>query len=120
MPDPSVPTVIEMLDVATRYYFLIPASESKLTNPDEVQEAIRFLKVNKAPGQNGILNRALKHLPQRTVCFLVQIFYAVLTHHCPSVRKQARLISKLKPGKDPALHSSYRPNKYLGHKWQTI
>jgi hypothetical protein len=84
--DPSVPTVIEMVDVALRSYFLTPASEPELTNPDEVQEAIRGLKFNKAPGPNGIPNRALKHLPQRAVSLLVHIFNAVLfTHHFPSV-----------------------------------
>jgi len=77
-----------MVDVALRSYFLTPASEPKLTNPDEVQEAIRGLKVNKAPGPNGIHNRALKHLPRRAVSLLVQIFNAVLlTHHFPSVWK---------------------------------
>jgi hypothetical protein len=50
--------------VALRSYFLIPISEPKLTIPDEVQEAIRGLKVRKAPGQNGVPNRALKHLPR--------------------------------------------------------
>jgi hypothetical protein len=53
-----------MFDVALRSYFLTPASEPKLTNPDKVQEAIRGLKVSKAPGPNGIPNRALKHIPQ--------------------------------------------------------
>jgi hypothetical protein len=48
-----------MVDLALRSYFLTPASE---TNPDEVQEAIRGLKVGKAPGLNGITSRALKHL----------------------------------------------------------
>jgi hypothetical protein len=62
--DPSVPAVIEMVDAALRSYFQTPASEAKLTNPDEVHEAIRGLKVGKAPGPNGIANRALKHLPQ--------------------------------------------------------
>jgi len=62
--DPAVPAVIEMVDVVLRSYFLTPASEPKLTNPDEVQEAIRSLRVSKAPGPNGIPNRALKHLPQ--------------------------------------------------------
>jgi hypothetical protein len=36
------------------------------------------LKVSKAPGQNRIPNRAFKHLPQRAVSLLVQIFNAVL------------------------------------------
>jgi len=35
------------------------ASEPKLTNPEEVQEVISGLKVNKTPGPNGIPNRAL-------------------------------------------------------------
>jgi len=95
-----------MVDVALRFYFLTPANERKLTNPDEVQEAIRGLKVNKEPATS----RALKHFPQRAVSILVQIFNAVLlTHHFPSVWKHAKVISILKPGKDPALRSSYRP-----------
>ena len=61
--DPTVPAVIEMVDVGLTSYFMLPASENKLTNPDEVQEAIRVLKASKAPGPNGIPNRALKHLP---------------------------------------------------------
>jgi len=36
---------------------MIPASEPKLTNSDEV----RGLKLSKAPCQNGISNRALKY-----------------------------------------------------------
>jgi hypothetical protein len=107
---PSVPAVIEVVDVALRSYFMSPASEPKLTNPDEVQAAIRGLKVGKAPGPNGIPNGALKHLPKRAVSLLVQIFKAVLrTHHFPSAWKHARVISILKPGKDPAQLSSYGP-----------
>jgi hypothetical protein len=80
--DPSVPAVIETVDVALRSYFLTPASEPKLTNADEVQETIRGLKVSKAPGPNGIPNRTLKHLPQRAVILLAQTFNAILlTHH---------------------------------------
>ena len=84
--DPSVPAVIEMVDVALRCYFLTPASEHKLTNPDEGHEAIRGLKVSKAPGPDNIPNRALKHLPQRAVSLLAHIF--------PS-RKPALLVSYL-------------------------
>ena len=61
--DPSVPAVIEMVDVELWSHFMAPVSEPKLTNPEEVQKAIRGLKVSKAPGPNGIPNRALKHLP---------------------------------------------------------
>jgi hypothetical protein len=62
--DPSVSIVIEMVDVALRSDFLTPASEPMLTTPDEVHEGFRGHKVGKAPGPNGISNRALKHLPQ--------------------------------------------------------
>ena len=69
-----------MVELGLRSYFMAPASEPKLTNPEEVQEAIRGLKVSKAPVPNGIPNRALKHLPQRAVSLLV----LVLTHHFPT------------------------------------
>jgi len=100
--------------VTLRSYFLISASEPKLTNPEEVQEAIRGLKASEAQGQNGIPNRTLKHLPQGAVSLLVQIFKVILlTHHFPTVWKQAQVISILKPGKDPPLPSSYRPISLL-------
>jgi hypothetical protein len=108
--DPSVPAIIEPVDVALKSYFQAPASEPKLTSPDEVHKAINGLKVGKAPGPNGIPNRALKHLSQRPVFLLVQIFNTILlTHHFPSLWKHARVISILKSGKDAALPSSYRP-----------
>jgi hypothetical protein len=109
-----VPAVIETVNVGLRSYFMAPASEPMLTNPEEVQEAIRGLRVSKAPGPNGIPNRALKHLPQRAVNLLVLIFNTILvTHHFPTAWKHARVISILKPGKDPALPSSYRPISLL-------
>jgi len=93
-----------MVEVAMGSYLMTPASEHKLTSPDEVQEVIRCLKVSKAPGSNGISNRALKHLPQQAVSLVVLIFNAILlTHHFPTVCKHALVISILKPGKDPAL-----------------
>jgi hypothetical protein len=107
--DPSFPVVIETVNVGLRSYFMTPASEPKLTNPDEVQKAIRGLKFSKATGPKGIPNRALKHLTQRAASLLVLIFNAILLiHHFPTAWKHARVISILKPGKDPALPSSYR------------
>jgi hypothetical protein len=62
--DPSVPAVIETIDVGLRSYFMAPASNPKLTKPVEAQEANKVLKIGNAPGQNVIPNRALKHTPQ--------------------------------------------------------
>jgi hypothetical protein len=56
-----------MVDVELRSYFMSPASEPKLTNPDEFRNVIRGLKVSKDPGPDGIPKRVLKHLPQRAV-----------------------------------------------------
>jgi hypothetical protein len=112
--DPSFPAITEKVDVALRSYLMTPASDPKLTNPEEVQEAIRGVKVSKAPAPNGISNRALKHLPQRAVSLLVLIFNAILvTHHFATAWKHARVISILKPGKDPAILSSYWPISLL-------
>jgi hypothetical protein len=68
--DPSVPANSEMFDVGLRSYFLSLASEAKLTNPDEVQKAIRSLIFGKGPGPIGTPNRALKHLSGQVVSFL--------------------------------------------------
>jgi hypothetical protein len=58
--------------------------------------------------------RPSKHLPQRAVSHLVLIFNAILlTHHFPTAWKNAQVISILKPRKDRALPSSYRPIIFL-------
>jgi hypothetical protein len=44
--DPSVPAVIETVNVGLRSYLKAPASEPKLTNPEEVYEAISCLRVS--------------------------------------------------------------------------
>jgi hypothetical protein len=85
-----------------------------LTNSAEVQVAIRGLKISKAPGPDGIPNRVLKHLPQRVIFLLVALFYAIFrAQYFPPVWKHARVISILKPGKYPALPSSYLPISLL-------
>jgi hypothetical protein len=112
--DPSVPAVIEMVNKAMRAYEYAPVSEPKLTSPSEVQQAIRGLKVGKAPGPNGIRNMVLRHLPKRAITFLMKVFNAVLRmQYFPSAWKQARVVSILKPGKDPTLPPSYRPISLL-------
>jgi hypothetical protein len=38
MTDPSVPAVIEMIDMVLRSYFMTPASEPKLAIPEEFHD----------------------------------------------------------------------------------
>jgi hypothetical protein len=85
--------------VALRFYFMVTAGEPKLTNREAVKEAMRGLKLSKAPGPNSIPNRAMKHLTQQAVSLLVLIFKAIFfTHHFPTAWKHARPISILKLG----------------------
>ena len=70
--------------------------------------------MGKAPGLIGIPNRALKHPPMWAVLLLVHVFNAILRiHHFPPVWKHARVISIVKPGRDPAQPVSYRPISLL-------
>jgi hypothetical protein len=106
--DPSDPAVIEKENEAMRAFEYAHASEPKLTSPSEVQQAIRGLKGGKAPGPYGIPNRV--ETSERAITFLTKVFNEVLRRqYFPSVWKRARVVSILKPGKDPTLPSSYRP-----------
>jgi hypothetical protein len=99
-----------MVDVELRSHFMSSAGEPYLTKVYAVQDVIRLLKVSKAPGPIVIPNRAVTHLPQRSLSLLAQIFNTIhLTHHVSTIRKHARLTSTTKPGKDPELPSSYWP-----------
>jgi hypothetical protein len=98
-----------MVNVAMRAYECAPTSEPKLTSPSEVLQAIKGLRVGKAKGPNVIPNRVLKYLPKREITFLTEVFNAVLCrHYFPPAWKQARVVSVLKPRKDPMLYSFHR------------
>lgn len=75
--DPSEPAVIEMVNEVMRAYALSPGSESQLTNPADIQNAIQGLKVGKVQPPNSIPNRALKHFPPSVVFLLVGLFNAI-------------------------------------------
>jgi hypothetical protein len=105
---------VEQVREAMELFAPAPASEPLLTSPTEVSKAIVELKVGKALGPNGVPNRALRNLPRKAVTFLMKVFNGVLKwQHYPAVWKHTCVISLLKPGKDPALPSSYRPISLL-------
>jgi hypothetical protein len=112
--NPPYLAVIEKVAEVFQAYSYARTREPKLTNPIDVQDAIRGLEVGKAPGPNGLLNRALKYFPQRAICLLTALFNtAFLEQYFPRGRK-ARVFSILKLGKDPSLPSSYWPFSLIG------
>jgi hypothetical protein len=58
------------------------------------------LKLGKAHGFDGIPNKCLRHLPRRPLIRLI--------HHCHFLAswKEAKIITLLKPGKDPKFTSN--------------
>jgi hypothetical protein len=107
--DPSDPAVCESVYEAMRAYEYAAASETKFTSHSEVLHAVRGLKVGKAPGPNGIPKWVLRLLSKRAITFLTKVFKAVRRQYFPPALKHSRVVSKLKPGKDPTLSSSCRP-----------
>jgi hypothetical protein len=104
---PSDPAVIEKVAEALQAYSYAPASEPKLTNPMDVRDAIRG-KVAEAPGSNGFPKKVLKHFLQRAISLLALFNTALLAQYFPPLWKHARVISILKPGKNPSVPSSYQ------------
>jgi hypothetical protein len=111
--DPSVPAVIETVEAALKSYFQAPASEPTLTNPDEVHDAIRGLKVGKAPGPNGIPDSLEASSPASGTTPGPNLQRNLPHPSLPLLVEHARVISILKAEKNPALPSSYRPISLL-------
>jgi hypothetical protein len=88
------------------------ASDFKLTNPTEVYDVIRcVMKVGKAPGQNGIPNMDLKHLPLSVISLLVMIFNERFQiQYFPPAWKHDRMFSIL----------VLSTHKSVGHDWQDV
>jgi hypothetical protein len=104
--DPSDPAYIARVGVALRAYSYASAREPILTYPEN---AIQGIKVSKSPGSGCILNRAISHHPQRVIFLLVVLSNVIFrAQYFTTLWKHTRVISILKPGKDPALSSSCR------------
>jgi hypothetical protein len=112
---PTHPAVLEKIIEAMGSSDYAPASEPKLTSPSEVIQATGGIKGGKAPCVNGIPNWVLRHVSKRTITFLTKVFTAVLRRqYFPLAWKHARVVSTVKPGKDPMLPFSNRPINLLG------
>lgn len=84
------------------------------TNIAELRSVIKKFKNMKAPGDDGIFYILIKKLPETTLSLLVRIFNKCLElAYFPDKWKNAKVIPILKPDKNPAEASSYRPISLL-------
>lgn len=81
---------------------------------EAVSAKIRSLSWKKAPGMDGISNRALKLLPNEAISSLTRLINAVI--QCgvfPKVWKCAIVVTLPKKGKDPSIPENRRPISLL-------
>ncbi|GBP50544.1 Probable RNA-directed DNA polymerase from transposon BS [Eumeta japonica] len=93
---------------------LEPKDDLTPVSLSEVQLLVRSLKTRKAPGLDGVSNKAIKCFPQQLLSLLVAIFNACLQNcYFPPAWKEAEVIGIHKPGKPRDLPASYRPISLL-------
>ena len=84
------------------------------TDLDEVKSIIKKFKNMKAPGDDGIFYILIKKMPESTLCFLAKLFNKCFQlAYFPGKWKNAKVVPILKPDKNPAEASSYRPISLL-------
>jgi exonuclease III len=77
---------------------------------DELKEAIKEIKIGKAPGFDGIHPEFLVHLGRRALQWLTKFFSHILqTGRIPKAFKKSKVIAVLKPNKPHDRTESYRP-----------
>ena len=84
------------------------------TDLDEVKTITKNFQNMKAPGDDGIFYILIKKLPESTLSFLVKLFNRCFhLSYFPDKWKNAKVVPILKPDKNPAEASSYRPISLL-------
>ena len=88
---------------------------------EELDVALKTLKVNKAAGFDGVYPEFLKAIGPKTKLWLIEFFNEILrTGNLPRLFKQAKIIAILKPGKDGTDASHYRPVSLLSMTFKVI
>jgi hypothetical protein len=111
---PSSPVEAEVLQEVETYTSSDGFQALSPTTPKEVKFFIKRLKNNKAPGQDGLKNSALKHLPMKVIARLTSIFNACffLTFF-PDPFKEAIVVPIQKANQSSCDPTSYRPISLL-------
>ncbi|GBP30958.1 Probable RNA-directed DNA polymerase from transposon BS [Eumeta japonica] len=88
---------------------LEPKDDLPPVSMSEVQKLVKSLKTRKAPGLDGIGNKAIKCFSLPLLSLLVAVFNACLRNcYFPPAWKEAEIIGIYKPGKLRDLPASYR------------
>lgn len=96
--------------------FPLPVAVSSIsfTDDDEIILIIKGLKNNKAPGNDSINNKLLRHLPARGIKIISIIINGCLKlSYFPAIWKIAKVVPIHKHGKDKSDINSYRPISLL-------
>src|SRR5678815_4131319 len=135
LPDNSLPSSKQQADSLAKHYANISRKPTLLINrvtkkqlkklPSDhnppppfttnmISETIKTLKNSPATGPDSISNFHLKHLGRKAILLITEIFNkSWKLNYIPPIWKQAFIIPKLKPKKNPNSPSSYRPISLL-------
>ena len=85
----------------------------------ELDIGIRVLKNGKAPGLDDIQTELIKQFGPKARDWLLRFFNnCTATKKIPKLWRQAKVVALLKPGKDPSVAKSIRPNSLLCHTYK--
>lgn len=110
-------TIGEIEKTIQSFYKLhIHTPNTHLTSVGEIKSIIKNLNTKKAPGDDEISNNLIKNFTQKAV---VQVYYilnnCLKLQYFPNRWKNAVVIPFIKPTKNPAHPTSYRPISLLPH-----
>jgi hypothetical protein len=89
-------------------------SPPQKTRPCDLQKLIKYLKLRKACGIDGIPNECLRQLPRRPLVHLTHLFnHCHRLSHFPESWKEAKIITLPKTGKDPKFPQNLGPISLL-------
>ena len=85
----------------------------------ELNIGIRVLKNGKAPGLDDIHMDLIKQFGPKARDWLLRYFNnSTETKEIPKIWRKAKLVTLLKPGKDPSVAKSFRPISLLCHTYK--
>ncbi|GFS98306.1 probable RNA-directed DNA polymerase from transposon X-element [Trichonephila clavipes] len=101
-------------DEVTNFINTPHVQEIEPTTPTEVLSYVQRLNPRKSPGLDQISNRMIKNLPLKFLLFITLLINQLFKNsYFPNSWKTAVVIPILKPDKDSALPSNYRPISLL-------